>query len=629
MNINRTPTDRVNYKKIATILIDCACLIASAFLGIAIRTVDLYSTNAETSTWLLVLVAPVGIVIYTVTGHYGNKTLFLNSREVYRQAARNGLIYLTLMGVGTIARLEMPPRGSWLIMWWLLTGFSVGTRYAARDALRLKRNKRNISTLLVYGAGKAGTKLNAALELSEEFEVRGFIDDDERLADRRIGGIKVRSIDRTRAAIADGLRIDKIIIAIPSAKGDKRRSIVEKAESLGLPVLEIPDLSELIREEKTISRFKPVRIEDILGRDKVVANKQLVEGSTYGKVVLVTGGGGSIGSEICRQVCQHKPKRVFILDNSEENLFEICKELENNGVKCTEGILGSVTDESLVRRVITMKGVETVFHVAAYKHVSIVERNCCAALYNNVFGSYVIAKTCIELGVQRLCLVSTDKAVRPTNVMGASKRAAEIITRSLASRCYQTRVSIVRFGNVLGSSGSVVPIFNEQIAKGGPLTVTHKDVTRFFMTINEAAELVLQACSLSSGNDIFVLDMGKPVRIHELAVRMIRLSGKEEVEGRKASNDEEIEITVTGLKEGEKLYEELLIEDSCEPTINPRILRSHESLTELENIPVKVELLERLCKEKKEEESLKWLKLIVPEWEMSKMTQSKIANVAE
>ncbi len=431
--------------------------------------------------------------------------------------------------------------------------------------------------VLIYGAGSAGRQLAGGLASSQEMSVVAFIDDDPKLHGSHLNGKVIYPPSRLEKAI-DDLAIDDLLLAMPSVSRKRTNEIVDSLQGHGVTVRTLPGIFELADGKVTISDLRPIQIEDLLGRDPVPPDPTLMSKCITGKTVLVTGAGGSIGSELCRQILTHKPMRLVLVENSEYNLYAIEQELASLGharyaVELV-AILASVTDRPRIEGIFQSYSPDTVYHAAAYKHVPLVEANPGEGLRNNVFGTLTVAELAERHGVRDFVLISTDKAVRPPNIMGASKRLAEMVLQLMAQKS-STRFSMVRFGNVLGSSGSVVPLFRKQIAAGGPVTVTHPEVTRYFMTIPEAAQLVIQAGSMAASGDVFVLDMGEPVKIVDLARRMIELSGLHVKFG---PDDEGVEIKITGLRPAEKLYEELLIGDQPLPTGHQRILRAREPL---------------------------------------------------
>ncbi|MEO7953371.1 MAG: nucleoside-diphosphate sugar epimerase/dehydratase [Polaromonas sp.] len=439
--------------------------------------------------------------------------------------------------------------------------------------------------LLIFGAGTAGVQTAAALGVSSPFKLLGFVDDDEAKVGRSVNGVPVYAPAEVAGLVArEG--VTDILLALPSSTRERRNSIIESLRALPVHIRTLPGLADLASGRVTVQDFKELDIEDLLGRDPVPPDAALLARNLVGKVVLVTGGGGSIGSELCRQILLERPRCLLLLDHSEFALYSIHQELQ--GLCAARHLLvelvpllGSVNNLSRLREICHVWHPDTVYHAAAYKHVPMVESNPAEGIINNVFGTLNMARAAQESGVAHFVLVSTDKAVRPTNVMGASKRMAELVLQALAAQAAQLPdraagvcFSMVRFGNVLGSSGSVVPLFRRQLAAGGPLTVTHPEVTRYFMTLSEAAQLVLQAGAMATGGDVFVLDMGEPVRILDLAHRMVELSGMKLRD--EAHPEGDIEIVVNGLRPGEKLYEELLIGENPSATGHPRIMKAHE-----------------------------------------------------
>lgn len=432
--------------------------------------------------------------------------------------------------------------------------------------------------LLIYGAGTAGVQTAAALRLSQQYVLLGFVDDDASKVGRSLNGVLVFSPAEVQHVVASQ-GVTDILLALPSATRDRRNAILESLRPLPIHIRTLPGLSDLASGRVTVQDFRELDVEDLLGRDPVPPDVALLARDLTGQVVLVTGAGGSIGGELTRQIILQRPRQLLLLDHNEFGLYSIHQELQaictskNLGVALVP-LLGSVANPDRLAAICQAYHPATVYHAAAYKHVPMVEDNPGEGILNNVFGTLNMAQAAQASGVKRFVLISTDKAVRPTNVMGASKRMAELVLQALAQDS-ATCFTMVRFGNVLDSSGSVVPLFRRQLAAGGPVTVTHLDVTRYFMTIPEAAQLVLQAGAMAVGGDVFVLDMGQPVKIMDLAQRMVQLSGLTVRD--RAHPEGDIEIKITGLRPGEKLYEELLIGDNPEPTAHARIMKAHEA----------------------------------------------------
>lgn len=445
--------------------------------------------------------------------------------------------------------------------------------------------------VVIYGAGSSGRQLAAAISTSREFHIVGFLDDDRSLRDTRIGGLRVYPPERLANLIEESV-VSDVLLALPSATRQRRNEIIRDLRGLPVGVRTLPGLMDLAHGRVQASDLRELTIEDLLARDPVVSDTEIVENKIQGRTVLITGAGGSIGSELCRQIVSAGAARVLLLENSEFALYAIHRTLTEASDVEVVPLLGSVLDEARLRGILQAWRPEMVFHAAAYKHVPLVEHNPLEGLRNNVIGTRCVAELAVQLGVKDFVLVSTDKAVRPTNVMGATKRLAELVLQGLAVEQCATCFSMVRFGNVLGSSGSVVPLFREQIRRGGPVTITHPEVTRYFMTIPEAAQLVVQASAMAQGGEVFVLDMGEPVRIVDLARNMIELCGLKAKSPETPDGD--IEIAVVGLRPGEKLYEELLIGDDPQPTDHPRILMAREHGLPWHELRVNLNRLEQL-----------------------------------
>ena len=444
----------------------------------------------------------------------------------------------------------------------------------------------------IYGAGSAGIQLAEALKVSKEMQPAVFVDKNSSLHNTFLGGIKILSPDRLKRLIKRNM-IDEVLIAMPSASKKTLISLLKEIEEYSIKVRILPGLSQLAQGKLSVSELKEVDISDLLGRNEVEALKELIDENISEKVVLITGAGGSIGSELSRQVIKNKPEKLILLDSSEYALYSIKNEISKlNSMQEIEviSILGNVTNKVRLFELCQVFNVQTIYHAAAYKHVSLVEENPFEAVTNNIFGTKLCAEAASEAGVETFVLISTDKAVRPTNIMGATKRFAELILQSMSKKT-NTKMTMVRFGNVIGSSGSAIPLFQKQIKEGGPVTVTHPDVIRYFMTIPEAAELVIQAGAMGRGGDVFVLDMGEPVKIFDLAKRLIKLSGMELIEDSNPTGD--IEIKFTGLRPGEKLYEELLIGDNVSKTKHKRILKAQEDFLSEKELEKNLYLLDQ------------------------------------
>ena len=524
---------------------------------------------------------------------------------VAKACALYGLTYATIF---TAYGIDGVPRTVGLIQPILLL-IGVGTLRAfarfwlGNSDLYRRLTPMNQKRVLIYGAGEAGRQLAGAMQQSNQVQVAGYLDDDPHLQGGVLNGLRVFKPEEL-PNLANSLSINDVLLAIPSASRSRRNEILALISATKVAVRTLPDLSDLAKGKVTASDLRELDVEDLLGRVPVAPNPKLLNKNIANEVVLVTGAGGSIGSELCRQIIKQNPKSLILFEQSEFALYSIHQELLAKLNALTESginhavqlfpVLGSVQDEQLVAGVIGLYRPTTVFHAAAYKHVPLVEENFAQGIQNNVFGTQVVARAAMQFGVANFVLISTDKAVRPTNIMGASKRLAEMVLQALADSglASKTTFSMVRFGNVLDSSGSVVPLFRKQIKDGGPITVTHPEVTRYFMTIPEAATLVIQAGAMAKGGDVFVLDMGEPVKIIDLARHMIELSGLEE---RNAQNPEgQIDIEISGLRPGEKLYEELLIGENPQPTDHKLIMKANEQFLPLASLEQKLKSLRQL-----------------------------------
>ena len=584
-------------KQFLMITADLICLPLALWLAVILRLGDL-SYNVDFRGNVVYALTPLfSVIVFLRLGLYRAVIRFMGTEALI--AVVKGISISALI-VGTLVfltRAEGIPRSIPFIYWGLALFFVGGSRFAVwlyYQSILKKDNEK----VVIYGAGEAGRQLLTALRQGGEYEAVVFIDDDKKIKGHIINGVKVYRPHHLPELIEQE-SISQILLAMPSVSAHRKREIISKLEPLPVHVKTIPVLADIVSGKAKIEELREVDIEDLLGRDSVAPDNELFEQCIKNKVVMITGAGGSIGSELCRQIIKHEPGQIILLEISEFALYSIEQELKKvlaDDILLT-ALLGSVQDKKRLQSIFTVYGVQTVYHAAAYKHVPIVEENIIEGIRNNIFGTLRSAEAALAAEVETFVLISTDKAVRPTNVMGATKRFAELVLQALAeehkTRAKSTRFCMVRFGNVLGSSGSVVPLFNRQIKQGGPMTVTHPDIIRYFMTIPEAAQLVLQAGSLGQGGDVFVLDMGEPVKIAELAKKMIHLSGYEVKDERNPDGD--IEITYTGLRPGEKLYEELLIGDNVTGTRHPRIMRAEEKRLSLSVIEEKLRLLDEAC----------------------------------
>ena len=573
-------------KRLIVLLVDASLCVIAVSLAFYLRLGEWVplSANAAYQPLLPTLVSlGLALPIFVAFGLYRAIFRYSGWPALVTVGKAVGLYALVFMAIFTLVGVPGVPRTVGLIQP-LLVLFLVGaSRALARYWLGgLYLSQLRLGTLpkvLIYGAGSAGRQLANALAKSYEMRVVGYLDDDDRLHGHVLNGLAIYS-PQDLSGLVVSLGISDVLLALPTANRKRRNEILALMQQAKVSVRTLPSVMELAQGKVSTADLRELDIDDLLGRDSVPPNHILLGRNVTRKVVLVTGAGGSIGSELCRQILKLKPQTLLLVDQSEYALYEIHQELLEKVQALGEGavqlvpLLASVRDAERMREVITTWSPDTIYHAAAYKHVPLVEHNPAEALKNNVFGTRTVAQLAAEHGVSDVVLVSTDKAVRPTNIMGASKRLAELVLQALAAEPGKTTFSMVRFGNVLGSSGSVVPKFRQQIKNGGPITLTHPEVTRFFMTIPEAAQLVIQAGAMAKGGDVFVLDMGESVKIMDLAQRMIELSGLNE--RTEANPDGDIAIEITGLRPGEKLFEELLIGNDPQPTLHPRIMKASE-----------------------------------------------------
>jgi FlaA1/EpsC-like NDP-sugar epimerase len=575
-------------KRLISLSVDTLAVIVALWAAFSLRLGEFYSPPIQ-QLWIFLLAPAIAVPIFIKLGLYraviryiGIDALWAISRAVFLftlifsvtvliAGDWSGRVPRTVYGIHAVL-VMLFVGGSRMLARWLFT-------HSQQQSWAGLHTERFVPPVVVYGAGQAGAQLVAMLKMSNQMRPVAFIDDDVTLLHQQINGLTVYSFDQL-VGLIERYHVRDILLAMPSATRRRRSEILQRLEKYPVHVRTLPDLMDIAEGKIEVSDIQEVDIGDLLGREPVAPDSTLLHSNITDKVVMVTGAGGSIGSELCRQITQLGPKALILFEISEFSLYQVEKELEKfNSTVPLIPVLGSVLNQSRVESVCKHFQIQTIYHAAAYKHVPIVERNTNEGIRNNVFGTLHTAQAAIKCSVETFVLVSTDKAVRPTNTMGATKRLAELVLQALAQSAelyQQTRFTMVRFGNVLGSSGSVVPLFREQIATGGPITVTDPDIIRYFMTIPEAAELVIQAGAMGQGGDVFVLDMGEPVKILELARRMVHLSGF--IVRDESNPDGDIEIQFTGLRPGEKLYEELLIGDNVTQTAHPKIMRAEESV---------------------------------------------------
>ncbi|EIE5864543.1 polysaccharide biosynthesis protein [Vibrio alginolyticus] len=567
-------------KRIISVLIDIILIFIAFHLAILVRSGDSNYFTYPAVWGIQIAVTIVTIAVFARLGLYRAVLRYLTFQALFVVTA-GAVISATLVAAFSFYMSDPFPRTVPIIYGAFLALFCGGPRVIVRSLIAQSYSTQS-KEVLIYGAGSGGRQLAMALRSSGDYRVRAFVDGDSTLCNTMILGLPVIAIEDAMPLI-NKYDVSQVLLAVPSAKRSRRKVILDELAKLPVEVLTVPDMTDIVSGKAKIDELKDVAIEDLLGRDPVAPQQVLLEANIKGKVVMVTGAGGSIGSELCRQIVEQSPKSIILFELSEFGLYLIDREL--NQLKIEKGLtcdiiplLGSVQRQHRLETTMSAFKVQTVYHAAAYKHVPLVEFNVIEGVRNNIYGTYYTACAAIKAGVESFVLISTDKAVRPTNVMGTTKRMAELGLQALAeqenTKPNGTRFCMVRFGNVLGSSGSVIPVFKKQIASGGPVTVTHPEITRFFMTIPEAAQLVIQAGAMGKGGDVFVLDMGESVKITDLASNLIQLSGLEVKS--EANPHGDIEIQFSGLRPGEKLYEELLIGDNVKQTAHERIMTAHE-----------------------------------------------------
>lgn len=608
-------------KKGIVVVVDILLCITAAWLAFCLRFEELLFLSSQ-------IFMAAGVSIFLVTPIFA---LFGLYRAIFRYSgwyATLSLIkavsiyfvmYVTLISVFGI---DGVPRSVGFIQPILLFMGVGATRLLAKYLLSgsviKSLQQGQVGVALIYGAGSAGRQIASGLRQAQEIRPFGFVDDDPRLWRGLVNGLHVYSPNEVPDLVRDRNGITDILLAIPSASRIRQKEILTQLSTLPVHVRILPGLSHLANGDVKVEDIREVEVDDLLGRDVVQANEDLLCQNITGKVVLVTGAGGSIGSELCRQIIAQKPQALILFEQHEFALYSVERELAQlSSVVKIIPVLGSVLDFYKLNRVISQFHVQTVYHAAAYKHVPMIEMNPAAGVWNNVFGTLRTVDAACHAGVETFVLVSTDKAVRPTNVMGCSKRISELILQAKSLQKSQlgmhaTKLTMVRFGNVLGSSGSVIPVFREQIKNGGPVTVTHPEIIRYFMTIPEAAQLVIQAGAIGEGGDVMVLDMGEPVKIVDLAKRMIHLSGFSHKDTSNLHGD--IEIQFTGLRPGEKLYEELLIGDNTLPTSHPQVMRAIERSLSWDELETLISEMEVAIKTENSKELRTLLKKTVPEF---------------
>ena len=601
-------------------LIDFVLCVFSIWISYYLRLGDFVSLSQRGFSALVfsILIAFPLFIIFglykSIFRYSGMSTISLVSKAIFVY----GVIYSSLI---VFFRIDDIPRTIGLIqplvLWTLIISWRILLKNLLSKLISNTRFKNNISNALVYGAGIAGRQLVRAMQESTDIKIKGFLDDDVNQQGCFIDG-KIIFPPTELEHLIKQKNINLILLALPSIPISQRSKIILTLSNYKVAVRTIPSISDLAKGKSLITDLIDLNIDELLGRIIVEPNSELMSKNIFSKTILVTGAGGSIGSELCRQIIKYRPKNILLLEISEFALYKIHSELEvlnKDNIKLIP-LLASIQDQKRIKEIFAIWRPSTIFHAAAYKHVPLVEHNLIEGLKNNLFGTFYLANLAIRYEVLNFVFISTDKAVRPTNFMGATKRISEISLQALNNidnkDATKTKFSIVRFGNVLDSSGSVIPKFREQIKNGGPITLTHPDITRYFMTIREAAQLVIQAGAMSDGGDVFLLDMGEQIRIYDLAKRMIQLSGKSIKDEKNINGD--IQIKITGLRPGEKLYEELLLSDSPQKTEHPKIFKSKEPFIKLRDLLLEINYLEKLIEKNDLNNIVRKLKILVSDY---------------
>ena len=550
---------------------------------------------------------------YWLTGQYKNITKYTNSKSLYFISIRtiSLVIFIFSFIIKTnITRFNLP---IYFLVWIFLTFSMCFIRIFLRDfvSLSIKKNRKSRENIAIYGAGSAGVLLARNIQEEGTYRIICFLDDSPNLWNRSINGIPIVSPDNMND------EIEKVFLAIPSISKTNMKAILRRMNSLKIPIFQMPSIKDITNKDKKYGSLRPIELEDLLGRDRVDPDPDLLEKGIREKIIFISGAGGSIGKELAKQILKLNPKTIILFDISEASLYELSLEIKQfNNLNITiVTVLGDICDQKLVENIFNKYSINVVFHAAAYKHVPIVENNRISGLYNNIYSTLVLCELSRKFNIGKFVLISTDKAVRPTNVMGLSKRIAELIVQNQSINPKNTCFSMVRFGNVLGSSGSVVPLFKKQIAEGGPITLTHPKVVRYFMSISEAAQLVIQTSELARGGEVFLLDMGDPVFIKDLAYQMVMLSGASVKDKNNIKGD--IEIKEIGMRPGEKLYEELLIDSESISTSHPLIFRAIEKKLDEEFFKFRLDKLISSLNKKDLDQALILAKELVPEWKRS------------
>ena len=624
--LNRFRIDSLLIPTIDFFLIYVSCQIGLRYRNISFEGLksDLRGFPDDYS-WILWIAPFMGVFIFYLSNQYKSLFGLFTTKNIYKFFSYSFFLLLSLILIGNIFSFKPLNFKAWILLYFIIVSVTSFSRFIYKDTFqkRISYKSKNAKSIAIYGAGGAGRQLEASLRISNLYKVKFFIDDESSLWYREINGIKIyppNSLNEKKN------EIEQVFLAIPSLLNKRRTQILNSLQKYNLKTSSIPSLAEITRRKSIVDSLKPINIEDLLERDAVDPYPHLLKKDVQGSIVCITGGGGSIGSELTRQIIELSPKKVVLIDNSESNLYQIISEIQkapNNNSNITAA-LGDCCNLEFLNNLFEKEKVDIVFHAAAYKHVPLVEINPISSIENNVFSTLNICIASKKNNLKKVLMISSDKAVRPTNIMGATKRLSEIIVQAFASdskieeqnkKIRSTCFSMVRFGNVLSSSGSAVPLFIKQISSGGPVTLTHPKITRYFMTLKEAAQLVIQASAMSNGGEVFLLDMGKSIKIKDLVIKLIKLSGLQLKD--KFNPNGDVEIKITGLRPGEKLYEELLIDAETKKTDHPLIFRANEKFIPNSQLSPRLDYLKEMIQKRDKNTTLKILNELVIEWEKS------------
>ena len=611
--------------------IDFFLIYISCQIGLRYRNISFEGLKSDLRgfpddySWILFIAPFMGVFIFYLSNQYKSLFGLFTTKNIYKFFSYSLFLLLGLVVIGNIFSFKIPNLKTWFLLYFIIVSITSFSRFIYKDTFqkRISYKSKNAKSIAIYGAGGAGRQLEAALRISNLYKVKFFIDDKSSLWYREINGVKIYPPNSLKE---NKNEIDQVFIAIPSLLNKRRKQILDSLQKYNLKTSSIPSISEITRRKSIIDSLKPINIEDLLERDAVDPYPHLLKKDVEGSIICITGAGGSIGSELTRQIIELNPKKVVLLDNSESNLYQIISEIQKGQIKNSKVLaaLGDCCNLEFLNDLFEKEKINIVFHAAAYKHVPLVEINPINSIDNNVFSTLNICIASKKNNLKKVLMISSDKAVRPTNIMGATKRLSEIIIQAFASdskidsqnkKDLTTCFSMVRFGNVLSSSGSAVPLFIKQISSGGPVTLTHPKITRYFMTIKEAAQLVIQASAMSNGGEVFLLDMGKSLKIKDLVIKLIKLSGLQLKD--KFNPNGDIEIKITGLRPGEKLYEELLIDAETKKTDHPLIFRANEKFIPIKELFPKLDYLKKMILKRNKKNTLKILNELVIEWEKS------------